>query len=81
MDAFIIPAAQLGSTVFVVVAFLWYLLKTSDKQIAAQVTLAKALQRLTDMVERNSTMIQVQIPLTVNWTMFGSTNTDFMLWI
>lgn len=56
---FITTASQLGGTVFVTVAFLWYLLKTSDKQIQAQITLARALQKLTDMVERNSLVATV----------------------
>lgn len=54
MDTVFIQAAQLGGTVFTTVAFLWYLLKTTDKQIESQVALAKALQRLSDIVERNT---------------------------
>lgn len=59
MDTIFIQAAQLGGTVFTTIAFLWYLLKTSDKQVQAQITLARALQRLTDIVERNSSAATV----------------------
>lgn len=60
---FIKEAAQLGGTVFTVVAFLWYLSKrdkdsheSNTRQIEANVLLAKALQRLTDKIEANSSM-------------------------
>lgn len=60
MESFIIPAAQLGTGVFTTIAFLWYLernskqqTKISEKRIDADIILAKALQRLTDMVERS----------------------------
>jgi cell division protein FtsX len=51
---FITQASQLGGTVFTVVAFLWYLVRTSDKQIESQVNLAQSLQKLTDVIERNT---------------------------
>lgn len=53
-ESIFITAANLGATVFVTVAFLWYLLKTTNEQIRAQVELAKSLQRLSDMVENNT---------------------------
>lgn len=54
-------AAQLGGTVFTVVAFLWYLSRRDnhwtdslkDNSIA-NLELAKALQKLTDIIENNS---------------------------
>jgi hypothetical protein len=46
--------AQLGGTVFTVVAFLFYLSKYQDKQIEAQVALAVALENLTRIVTNNS---------------------------
>lgn len=54
MDATVNTISQLGGTVFTVVAFLYYLSKYQDKQIAAQVALAIALENLTDMVTKNS---------------------------
>ena len=47
MDATIQVIAQLGGTVFTVVAFLYYLDKNQTKQIDAQVALAIALENLT----------------------------------
>lgn len=54
--------AQLGGTVVTVLLFLNYLTKRDNKwtdslkdNVQANILLAKALQRLTDMVERNST--------------------------
>ncbi len=56
-----ITYAQLGGTVVVVVLFLNYLTKRDNKwtdslkyNSQANITLAKALQRLTDIVEKNS---------------------------
>lgn len=59
-------AAQLGGTVFTVVAFLWYLSKRDDswsdflhKNTESQINLAQSLQRLTDIVEYNSNVNKV----------------------
>lgn len=56
MDATISTIAQLGGTVFTVVAFLFYLSKYQDKQITAQVALAIALENLTQKIMTNSTV-------------------------
>lgn len=68
MDTIFIQAAQLGGTVFTVVLFLWYLVKR-DVQLTnviddgtqarkenaeANLRLARALQKLTDVIEKNS---------------------------
>lgn len=54
MDATINTLAQLGGTVFTVVAFLYYLSKYQDKQIDSQVALAVALENLTNKIATNS---------------------------
>jgi hypothetical protein len=54
MDQTITTISQLGGTVFTVCAFLWYLSKYQDKQVAAQITLAIALENLTNQIIRNS---------------------------
>lgn len=70
MESIFLPAAQLGGTVFTVVAFLWYLGKRDtiftnlvnkgyDAQIEtskSSTVLAVALQKLTDKIEKNSNM-------------------------
>lgn len=61
-------AAQLGGTVFVVIVFLWYLSKRDvqahardesqtlvlEKVATSNIVFAKALQKLTDVIESNS---------------------------
>jgi hypothetical protein len=54
MDATINTLAQLGGTVFTVIAFLYYLDKNQTKQIDANIKLAVALENLTDIVVKNS---------------------------
>ena len=54
MDATINTIAQLGGTVFTVISFLYYLSKYQDKQIDAQVSLAVALENLTNKINTNS---------------------------
>lgn len=56
-------AAQLGGTVFTVVAFLWYLTGRDNhwassltSNAEANIKLARALQQLTDRIDRNSTV-------------------------
>jgi len=61
MDQFILEAANLGGTVFVTVAFIWYLSKRDkdltkmmanhlEHQQKSNVKLAKSLQKLTDVI-------------------------------
>ena len=61
MDNLFIQAAQLGGTVFVTVAFLWYLAKRDkdltkmmsnhlEHQQKSDLKLAKSLQKLTDVI-------------------------------
>lgn len=61
MDNLFIQASQLGGTVFVTVAFLWYLSKRDkdltkmmanhlDHQQKSNLKLAKSLQKLTDVI-------------------------------
>ena len=71
METFIIPASQLGGTVFTVVAFLWYLTKllkvqeirdkeavmATNKQSKSNIILAKSLQELTDIIDKNKSAI------------------------
>lgn len=56
MDTTINTIAQLGGTVFTVVAFLYYLSKYQDKQIEANIKLAIALENLTDIIYKNSSV-------------------------
>jgi hypothetical protein len=54
MESSINTIAQLGGTVFTVVAFLYYLSKYQDKQVEAQIQLAVALENLTQKINTNS---------------------------
>lgn len=64
MDTIFVQAAQLGGTVFVTVAFLWYLTKRdaeaailSKTQADSNLILARALQKLSDIVSRNTVAV------------------------
>ncbi len=54
MDAQINTIAQLGGTVFTVVAFLYYLQKNQQQVIDAQIKLAIALETLTQKIDTNT---------------------------
>lgn len=76
MDAIFIPAAQLGGTVFTVVAFLWYLTKllkvqtdrdevqarAIEKQADSNVKLAVAFQLLSSIITKNTIAVKANKP-------------------
>jgi len=64
LDTLLIPAAQLGGSIFITVIFLRYLAKrdrdlalSATRAMKAQIILAKALQQLTDVVNESNTII------------------------
>ena len=61
MDNILLQSAQLGGTVFVTLAFLYYLTKRDkewttllSKEMDSQIKLSKSLQKLTDIIKKNT---------------------------
>jgi hypothetical protein len=64
MDNLLIQSAQLGGTVFVTLAFLYYLTKRDkewttllSKEMDSQIKLSRSLQKLTDIIKRNTSAV------------------------
>lgn len=71
MDQLLMPAAQLGGTVFTVVIFLRYITTRDrtmgtvlNKNASAQLKLAHSLQKLTDKIDENTITIGKNISIT-----------------
>jgi len=83
MEQFILPSVQLGSTVFITIAFIWYLVKRDDTVTKVmidsgkeRIVLARALQKLTDAVDRSVIEVRKNTPATEDLTDAVGENTD-----